>query len=330
MTLKTLSIDPLLPPAEAAGLRSRIRAAGPYGLYVSAPIEEGLGAGLTRRHDAALAWFERQLAAGSLEPLDVQAARSNLFRGTWIERGEARLEGAAEVAAHPELASAAQELMGAALVEPYMLYANLLLPGQELPVHHDTPEFVGLDKTNTPEWFLVVCGHSGLFEDRRIRVASAVIFLAGDGDLLTFPDGIDAPPVPVSPRPNTAIVLDADELVHGVVRVGGPSQAAPPVEIGMELGWSEEGAWILRRDTEEVARYAPGEVRLSMQWKAWVFADAAERDRVRSGVAPLTLPGATRALTEELARRGLLPEEELDGTDLALLLMRSFIDLPRG
>lgn len=329
MTLQTRLIDPFLPARDADALRARIRSAGPYSLYVSAPIDDGLGAGLTRRHDAALAWFERQLARGSMEPLDVQAARSNLFRGTWIERGESRLAGATALAAHPTLTRASQALLGAEIVEPYMLYANLLLPGQELPVHHDTPEFVGLDKTTTPEWFLVVCGHSGLFEEHRIRVASAVIFCAGEGDLMTFPDGIDVPPVRVPPKANTAIVLDADELVHGVARVCGDDMPAPPVEIGMELAW-DDGTWALRKGDVDVLRYAPGAVRLSLQWKAWVFADEAERERLRSGVEPLTMGSATVKITEELGRRGLLPPEELDGTDLALLMIRTFIDLPRS
>jgi hypothetical protein len=327
MTLQTRLLDPFLPVRDSDALRARIRSAGPYALYVTGPKEEGLGAGLTRRHDAALAWFERQMARGDLEPLDVLAARTNLFRGTWIERGESRFAGARALALHPALSREARELLGMELVEPYMLYANLLLPGQELAVHHDTPEFVGLDKTNTPEWFLVVCGRSGLFERSRIRVASAVLFFEGDGDLVTFPDGLDVPPVRVPPTPNTAIVLDADELVHGVARVGGGGHAAPPVEIGMELAWEGE-QWILRRGDAEIARYEPGQVRVSMQWKAWVFKDEAEREFKQSGAVALTVEGAMKVLTEDLARQGLLPDGEIDDIDLALLLMRSYIELP--
>jgi len=312
----------LVPFAGVASVRARIRA-GRYGTYVSAPIEAGLGTGLTRRHDAALAWVMRQIAAGSMESMEVQAARSNLFRATWMERGQ-RFFDCGDVVDHPGIAAASRELLGMSVVEPYMLYANLLLPGQELPVHHDTPEFCGLDKTVCPEWFLVVCGRSGLFEDRRIRVASSVVFVQGDGDLITYPGGVSAAPVGVPPTAGTAIVLDADELVHGVARVGGAEAPAPPVEIGMELSW--DGDWVLQRGDAEVARWDDEAVRLSLQWKAWVFADEAAKAAVLS--RPLSMAEATATLVAELRRRGHSLNPMPDDTDLALLLMREFIELP--
>ncbi len=322
MTTDFRLLDAFLPDPQT--LSQLVRASGPYRLYVQAPIASGLGVGLTRRHDAALAWVMRQVAAGSVEAMDVQAARTNLFRGTWLERGTGQGIDCDDVIDHEGLAAAAKDLLGMSVVEPYMLYANLLLPGQELPVHHDTPEFVGLDKTNTPEWFLVVCGRSGLFERSRIRVASAVVFIEGNGDLIVYPDGIDAAPSGVPPRANSAIVLDADELVHGVARVGGVDAPAPPVEIGMQLGW--EDTWVLRKGEDEVARYASGDVRLSLQWKAYVFADEAERQRVRGSV--LDFDVAVARLVRELRDRGRIPGDVPDEVDLALLMMEEFIKLP--
>jgi hypothetical protein len=324
MTTAHRILDPFLSAADFRAVRERIRGGGPYGLYVTASIAQGLGAGLTRRHDAALAWVKRQLAAGSTESMEVQAARSNLFRKTWMERGR-RLLDCADVVDHRGLAAASRTLLGAAVVEPYMLYANLLLPGQELPVHHDTPEFAGLDKTVCPEWFLVVCGRSGLFEDRRIRVSSAVVFVEGQGALVTYPSGASAPPRLVPPSPNTAIVLDADELVHGVERVGGPDAPAPPVQIGMTLAW-EADAWVLRRGEAEQARYEAGQVRLSLQWKAWLWQGREHRARILD--RPLSMAEATAGLLEELRRRGHALDPMPDDTDLALLMIEEFIELP--
>ncbi|MCO4769168.1 MAG: hypothetical protein KDA24_04005 [Deltaproteobacteria bacterium] len=323
MTREYRIIDPLLSTDAADALRRLVRVSGPYGTYVKNPIESGLGAGLTRRHDAVLAFLKRQLASGTLEDLETLAARTNLFRGTWFERGATQGVACESVVALPSLATTAAELLGAALVEPYMLYTNLLLPGQELAVHHDTPEFLGLDKTNTPEWFLVVCGHSGLFEQHHVRVGSAVLFVEGDGALIVYPDGVDAPSASVNPRANTAIVLDADELVHGVARVGGPGADAPPAEVGMQLHRIATG-WSLRRGEDEVTRYVDGQVRISLQWKAWLFQDEEERASKR----PLTMEVATDRLVEELRRRGALRGERPDDTDLALLLMETFIALP--
>jgi len=323
MTLDFRILDPLLPPSDAAALRDLVFASAPYGLYVKNPIESGIGAGLTRRHDAAMAFVKRQFASGQVEDLETLGARTNLFRGTWFERGATQGVPCASVVHLDALRTAAADLLGAGLVEPYMLYVNLLLPGQELAVHHDTPEFLGLDKTNTPEWFLVVCGHSGLFEQHRIRVVSAVLFVDGDGDLVVYPEGIDAPMRGVPPAANTAIVLDADELVHGVARVGGPGTPAPPVEIGMELH-RIDGGWSLRRGDTVIRDYADGAIRLSLQWKAWVFADAADK----AAKTPLSLQAATDALVAELRRRGALTGDRPDDTALAILLMETFIDLP--
>ena len=44
------------------------------------------------------------------------------------------------------------------------MYANLLLPGQELAVHTDVPEFRGANRKVIPQWLLVVMHHSGLFD----------------------------------------------------------------------------------------------------------------------------------------------------------------------
>ena len=47
---------------------------------------------------------------------------------------------------------------------PNIVYANLLLPGQELAVHTDVPEFRGANRKRYPQWLIVVMLHSGLFE----------------------------------------------------------------------------------------------------------------------------------------------------------------------
>ncbi len=323
MTLEYRLLDPLLPPDAATALKELVYSSGPYGSYVKKPIESGLGAGLTRRHDAVMGFLKRQMASGTLENLEVIGARTNLFRGTWFERGETQGVGCESIVGLEALTSTAADLMGAGLVEPYMLYTNLLLPGQELAVHHDTPEFLGLDKTNTPEWFLVVCGRSGLFEEHHVKVCSAVLFVEGDGDLTVYPQGIDAPAGALPPKANTAVVLDADDLVHGVARVGGPGTAAPPAEIGMLLH-RVDGGWSLRRGDDEVVRYADGQVRLSLQWKAWLFDDEADK----ASKTPLTMEVATERLVEELRARGALTGERPDDTDLALLMIDTFIDLP--
>jgi len=53
-------------------------------------------------------------------------------------------------------------------------YANVLLPGQELAVHTDVPEFRGASRKTLPQWLLVAMHHSQLFERWRVPIATGV------------------------------------------------------------------------------------------------------------------------------------------------------------
>ena len=55
-----------------------------------------------------------------------------------------------------------------------IVYANVVLPGQELSVHTDVPEFRGANRKHEPEWLLVVMPLSGLFERWRMPIATGV------------------------------------------------------------------------------------------------------------------------------------------------------------
>lgn len=324
------TFDPFLEAPVAERVRQLCAERGAYGVYVEGPVEHGFGAGMVRRHDAAMNHLMTGGRFGRHEDPSKVMSRINLFRSVFFEHSEVQLPGIEPVLESSEFASAAAELTGRPLVRPTMLYANILLPGQELPLHTDTPEYRGLDKWKVPEWFLVVMHHSGLFESHRKHVTAGVAFFndCEGGDFVFYPDGPDAAPATVSPRFNTAIHLDVDGTFHGVDRVGGDDAPPPPVEPGATLTFSDaDERWHLAKDGEELASYGWPEVRLSVQWKANCYRDEDEVALVASGADALTQEAVIDRLVDDLRARGRI-DERPDDDALARLLVEAYVRFP--
>ena len=164
---------------------------------------------------------------------------------------------------------------------PAIVYANILLPGQELAVHTDVPEFRGANRKVVPQWLLVVMHHSGLFDAWRMPIATAIALLrrrqgrrAG-----VLPGRRHGPRRTYSPTHNTAIVLDTDSVFHGVDRVQGDDSGIAGLRPGMRLFHDGDGRWTLRADGDQaIAAFDHDDLRYSVSWKAYCFADEAERD----------------------------------------------------
>jgi hypothetical protein len=116
------------------------------------------------------------------------------------------------------------------LIQPNIMLANLLLPGETQRCHTDVPEFRGVNRTNTPEWLLVCMLHSGMFKEYHVPIATAVIWFSSHsgGQLCVYDKPFDAPAIQVPSPPNKAILLDTDKIYHGVDPVGG-IELSPPV-----------------------------------------------------------------------------------------------------
>ncbi len=327
-------IDPCLPADRATALVDALRALPSLPMYVQQPVTEGLGAGLVRRHDALFNYVKGKSASGHMEDMEAIAARTNLFRGVLAEGSKVHDASSAELLyEHEPFLAAAEALTGLPHVVPDMMYVNVLLPGQELATHTDTPEYRGLSKAKLPEWFLVVMHHSGLFEDWRVRIAGGVTFLQpprAGGAFVLYPQGADGAAVALPPDHNTSVMLDADALFHGVDRVGGPDAAAPPVRPGMTLHPVDGGGWEVHDGERVVATYGPGEVRTSVQWKAYCFPDEAAQRRFADHSDDLTVEQVVDRLLADLRSRGLVGDERPDDTSLALLLMSTYIAFPEA
>lgn len=322
-----LLLDPALPADRFAALKRLVFGLGPYRTYVEAPIQQGFGVGLVRRHDALLHEMRRKAAAGTVESMEATAARTNLFRGILFEAGRVSTPGVEEILNDSCFLAAARAISGCEVIEPTMLYANLILPGQELMVHTDTPEFYGLAKGRAPEWLLVVMHHSGLFDAERIAIAGGVTFL-GACEAGAFRFWIGGEEQRLQPRENLAIKLDADVTFHGVARVGGPDAPPPPARPSMHM-LADEGGWRLLDGDREIHRYAPGEVRVSTQWKARCFASEADRDRARR--APkLDMGEVVGRIEADLRDRGLLIGPRPSDIELAITMIDAYVPFPEG
>jgi hypothetical protein len=302
---------------------------GSYGMYGQKPIEEDLGHGLFQRHDAAMNYIRTGGRFGRRESFESAAVRTNYFRETYAY-DEPVVDGIEGFLWHEGFVEAARKLFGRPVISPAIVYANLLVPGQELAVHTDVPEFRGANRTKDPEWLMVVMHHSGLFDRWRMPIATGVSWWRGcrGGELALYPDGVDRPPATVPAAHNTAIILDTDTVFHGVDRVTEAAQPLPPLEIGMRLTYQGDDHWRVGFGDETVIRYHWDDVRFSVSWKAYCFADEAERKATLEHTDDLTRPQIMEALLADLRRRGRLDGEVPNGTDLALLMIDEYIRFP--
>jgi hypothetical protein len=163
-----------------------------------------------------------------------------------------------------------------------------------------------MSRKTVPQWLLVVMHHSGLFDAWRLHIATGVAWFSDlDGGALAYwPEGPDGPQVRHPIRANTALVLDTDSVFHGVARVAPvAADAMPPIRPGCGLA-AEGDRWVLRdADGAVLADYDWSELRLSVSWKAYCFADEPARDAWRAHADDLTLDEILETLRADLASR---------------------------
>ena len=324
------SFDPLLPRAQAERMVELCERFGRYGMYSEEGLNQGIGEGLPQRYDAAMNFVRTGGRLGRLESEDVLIARTNYFRETYAYGEHVETPGIEPFLHYEGFTKAAQKIHGRPIIEPAIVYANLLVPGQELATHTDVPEFRGANRRTHPEWLLVVMHHSGLFDEWRIPITTGVSWFhdCKGGEFTLYPNGADAAPVVHPVHFNTALMLDTDSVFHGIDRVAeteGPIDALRP---GMQLTFDGERRWSVRSNGSVVARYLWEDLRFSISWKAYCFADEAEREKWHSHSDDLGLDFVVDRLVTDLRERERLTGERPDQHELALLLIDEYIHFP--
>jgi hypothetical protein len=323
--------DPLLAPAEADAMLRLCERFGRYLTYAEdVTAAEPFAPELPQRYDAAANFVRTGGRFARREEPHVLASRTNYFRASYAyDRPET--PGIEGFLFHEGFLEAARAIHGRPLVVPNIVYANLLLPGQELAVHTDVPEFRGANRKRYPQWLIVVMHHSGLFERWRMPIATGVAYFGEckGGEFAFYPEGPEGPPRALPVKHNTGVLLDTDSVFHGVDRVE-ETIPLPAVRPGAELRFQpESGDWRLRSETgEPLATYRWGELRFSVSWKAYCYADERERDAVAGHEDDLALDAILGRLEADLRARGRLAGARPADHDFALLLIDEYVRFP--
>jgi hypothetical protein len=324
--------DPLFSDADADGMVRLCERFGRYGMY-SAENEGGpeIGEGLTQRHDAVLNYLKAGGMHGAGEPVSVLAARTNYFREEYAYGTNALIEGVEPFLFQDGFVEAARQIHGRRVIEPAIVFANLMVPGQELALHTDVPEFRGVNRKLHPQWLLVAMRHSELFEDWRMPIATGVAWFhdCDGGEFAFYPDGAGGPPVYHKVAYNTALLVDTDSVFHGVDRVApGDATELPALKPGMQLTFEGDGRWSVRDREQIVAEYPWKELRFSISWKAYCFTDEVERASWRAHTDDLSLDATLATFVADLRARGLITGDAPPPRELALMIIDEYIRFP--
>lgn len=327
-----VAIDPLFDegPGPMIELAERFGRYRTYGQRERIELEIGLG--LEPRHDSILNFIRTGGLRRADESPSTLAARTAYFREEYGYGDRIQAPGIEAFLHHERLAAAARQVHGRPVIQPAIAYANLMVPGQELAVHTDVPEFRGANRKVFPQWLLVVMLHSGLFERWRLHIATGIAWFhdSDHGALAYWPDGPDAPVRYHRIAANTALVLDTDSVFHGVDRVTDDDPSVvPPVRPTTVLE-PRDGRWALVADGGEgpvVADHDFDELRFSVSWKAYCFADEHDRQLWRTGDDDLDLHTVLSTLVADLADRGV-PTEGTRDPALGRTLIDTYIRFP--
>ncbi len=281
---------------------------------------------------------QEQRALSSARPQDSRPAEAvavgPVFRGDWADAGT-RVDGIEPILRSPILADAARRLFGAHIVRPQLVYANFSLPMRSGDSGHtDVPEFRGIDRARCPIWLLVTMGRSGLFERWRVPIATAVAWFYGGvgGELTYWPDGPDGPPHTHPAATNTALVGDNDVMFHRVDSIGLPEERTlRGLTLDSRLAFAGEHTWQVVDGDAVLGTYAFAKLRISVSWKAHVFADAAAARVYDEHRDDLDLERAIAMLLADLAQRGTpiaRPADPLHDPDFVAALSRPYHQAP--
>jgi hypothetical protein len=257
-----------------------------------------------------------------------------IFRGNWAVGGVADPE-VAPLLHHAPFVDAARRLFDAELVEPTTLYVNCTwqLPFAQGAGHTDIPAFRGLDRSRYPVTWLSIMGLSGLFEDVRLKIATAVAwFYPGpDGGFEYWPEGPDRPSRLHEGRiENTAIVGDNDFMWHRVRPTGRARDGMARLSLASELSFAD-GLWRIRDGDRPLGAFPWEALRVSLSWKALVFASDADRRLHRSHEHDIDLPEVLRRFGSDLAARGIevaWPEDPVRDPATIRLLSEAYVRYP--
>jgi hypothetical protein len=278
---------------------------------------------------------DAEYAALSGGPKGVSMPIAPVFRGNWAQPGEV-LPSVEPLLHNERFMDAARSLFDAELVRPTTVYVNLThqMPFPQGAGHTDVPTFRGFDRSTYPITFLTLMGLSGLFEEERVKVATAVSWFYGgqDGGFEYWPDGPDSlSVVHEGDIWNTGVVADNDFMWDRARAVGRPQDGLELITLDAELV-ARDGAWAIVQEGVEQRRFDRENLRVSLSWKAIAFADEAERRQHDEHTADLDVSEVLHRFERDLASRGrrvVIPRDPFRDPDFIGILQDEYIRTPR-
>jgi hypothetical protein len=333
MNTDYLHMQPFLSADDADTMMRLAETFDSFGTYANEATSEGLGEKLPQRFDAGMNYASSGIdGAGNNDDPATAASRTNYFRETYAYGSDIKAPGIEAFMNNDVMVKTAQQISGCDLIVPAIVYANLLIPGQELAIHTDVPEFRGANRKVLPQWLLVCMLHSGLFDDWRIPILTCVSWFGNaDGGGFTFyPDGAKGQRQSIPASHNSAILIDTDKVFHGIERVNQTLPNLPTIGKRTRLNFCGDGAWELRDESTVLANYSWPQLRYSISWKAYCFKDQAQETLWRDGAEDLTLDHILEVFERELQKRGLIEGSRPEPDDFALLMVSNFIHFPKA
>jgi hypothetical protein len=242
-------------------------------------------------------------------------AATSMYVPPWFRRdfalgGEPLVPGAELILGNDRFVDATRAVFGqVAVVRPTTVYVNVMVPSvAPFQPHLDVPAFRGITRAQYPLWLLHQMMFSGLFESWRVKLATAVswFYEGTGGEFHYWPDGPQGDgAVERPPFRNVAVLADNERTYHGVAPVGGPSARFVQGLTRESLLHRVPGGWEMREGSASLGSATDDDVRITVSWKAEVFADADERARADDHSDDLTLDRVVEAFLADLHRRGI-------------------------
>jgi hypothetical protein len=236
-----------------------------------------------------------------------EASSAMWFQKDWVHAGLV-VEGSELFLQNQRYFEASRRFYDAAEIVPHSVYVNVMVALDRCgPAHTDNPKFRGRERANTPMWLLRTMLWSGLFEPWEIAQATAIWWLndVEEGGLAYWAEGPEKPPHRhVGAMANTALVGDNHRMFHQVERVGPFEKGTRRVTARAELVPAADAAgdWVVLDRGAEVFRAPLSRYRVSVLWKADVYASADERRRVEGD--RLSLEDVAQIFDRDLEARG--------------------------
>ena len=198
-------------------------------------------------------------------------------------------------------------------------------------MHTDVPEFRGANRKKFPQWLMVAMHHSGLFDAWRMPIVTGVAWFSAcaGGEFVFYPDGAERPRVGARRRSATPPSCSTPTPCFTASTASASTRRWRRCARACTLVCDGDGRWSVRDGDAVVAAYDWDELRFSISWKAYCFADEAERRawqraQRRPRARPDPRPPGRRPARAAAASTATRPAP----TDLALLIIDEYIKFP--